>query len=89
VFVLLVPPIVMFLLTEPAVTAFKVAVVLSFLVPLAFQQDHIEKVIGLVYENDGLHGCVKRGVLACLPRRYSVPPGALAADGGVAVSSED
>lgn len=89
VFVLLVPPIAMFLLTEPAVTAFKVAVVLSFLVPLAFQQDHIEKVIGLVYENDGLHGCVKRGVLACLPRRYSVPPGALAADGGVAVSSED
>lgn len=56
VFVLLIPPIGMFWFIAPAVTAFKVAVTLCFVVPLALQQDHMETLISMLYEDGGIKG---------------------------------
>lgn len=68
VFVLLIPPIGMFWFIAPAVTAFKMAVTLCFVVPLALQQDHLETLISMLYEDGGIKGRYAR-LLAPLVRK--------------------
>lgn len=70
-FVLLLPPVGMFLLTAPLVTALKVAVLLSFMVPLGLQQDHLDKLISVLYQHGGLKGCVARTMRSVLRRKPS------------------
>jgi 4-hydroxybenzoate polyprenyltransferase len=89
VFALLIPPIGMFWLREPAVSAFKVAVTASFFVPLLFQQSHLERLISWVYEDEGIKGRCKQGLNALWPKRKSAPVPAAALAGDVAGVSVD
>jgi hypothetical protein len=54
IFVLLLPPPILFLFVEGPNNALIVAVLLSFFVPLAFQEGGLEKLLTKVYRDDAL-----------------------------------